>query len=139
MQSFKRMAGKLGSHLGHQHKSDMNDELQHQSLPSPSSSAQYSSGSGGSQFDYRGSISTERTSMSGWSSKRGDSMISVEEEKPAEKPIERVAKRPKGSYRLSDFIVQRTLGTGSFGRVHLGMDSSSVSVHGLTNDRTLLS
>jgi hypothetical protein len=36
------------------------------------------------------------------------------------KPSERVAKRPKGSYRLSDFIVQRTLGTGSFGRVHLG-------------------
>ncbi|TFY59649.1 hypothetical protein EVJ58_g5653 [Rhodofomes roseus] len=27
--------------------------------------------------------------------------------------------RPKGSYRLSDFIMQRTLGTGSFGRVHL--------------------
>ena len=28
--------------------------------------------------------------------------------------------RPKGSYRLADFIIQRTLGTGSFGRVHLG-------------------
>lgn len=28
--------------------------------------------------------------------------------------------KPKGSYRLSDFIIQRTLGTGSFGRVHLG-------------------
>ncbi|KAF9463591.1 kinase-like domain-containing protein [Collybia nuda] len=34
-------------------------------------------------------------------------------------PVERVIKRPKGTYRLSDFIVQRTLGTGSFGRVHL--------------------
>jgi hypothetical protein len=56
-------------------------------------------------------------------------MDGVEEEKPAderEKPIERVAKRPKGSYRLSDFIVQRTLGTGSFGRVHLGIHSSYV-------------
>jgi protein kinase A len=56
-------------------------------------------------------------------------MDGVEEEKPAderEKLIERVAKRPKGSYRLSDFIVQRTLGTGSFGRVHLGMDSPYV-------------
>jgi protein kinase A len=124
MLSIKRMAGKLGSHLSHQ-KSDMKDEL-HQSLPSPSSSAQYSSGSGASQFDYRGSISTERTSASDWSSKRGNSMEGVEEESPdveVEKPIERVPKRPKGSYRLSDFIVQRTLGTGSFGRVHLGMDS----------------
>ena len=26
------------------------------------------------------------------------------------------ARRTKGSYRLSDFIIQRTLGTGSFGR-----------------------
>ncbi|KAG1793742.1 kinase-like domain-containing protein, partial [Suillus subaureus] len=26
---------------------------------------------------------------------------------------------PKASYRLTDFIIQRTLGTGSFGRVHL--------------------
>ena len=56
-------------------------------------------------------------------------MDGVEEEQPAlqkEKPIERVAKRPKGSYRLTDFIIQRTLGTGSFGRVHLGMDCPSV-------------
>ncbi|EKM53625.1 uncharacterized protein PHACADRAFT_98884 [Phanerochaete carnosa HHB-10118-sp] len=28
-------------------------------------------------------------------------------------------RRPTGTYRLSDFIIQRTLGTGSFGRVHL--------------------
>jgi protein kinase A len=123
MLSIKRMAGKLGSHLGHYQKSDMKDDL---SLPSPSSSAHYSSGSGASQFDYRGSISTERTSASGWSSKRGNSMEGVEEENPdveeeLEKPIERLPKKPKGSYRLSDFIVQRTLGTGSFGRVHLGM------------------
>lgn len=33
--------------------------------------------------------------------------------------VQRTVKRPKGQYRLSDFIVQRTLGTGSFGRVHL--------------------
>jgi hypothetical protein len=43
-------------------------------------------------------------------------MDGVEEQKP----VERVIKRPKGTYRLTDFIVQRTLGTGSFGRVHLG-------------------
>jgi hypothetical protein len=29
--------------------------------------------------------------------------------------------RQKGTYRLADFIIQRTLGTGSFGRVHLGL------------------
>ncbi|KZT22477.1 kinase-like protein [Neolentinus lepideus HHB14362 ss-1] len=28
-------------------------------------------------------------------------------------------RRPKGTYRLQDFIIQRTLGMGSFGRVHL--------------------
>ncbi|EIN06589.1 kinase-like protein [Punctularia strigosozonata HHB-11173 SS5] len=27
--------------------------------------------------------------------------------------------KPKGTYRLTDFIIQRTLGCGSFGRVHL--------------------
>lgn len=32
-----------------------------------------------------------------------------------------VSQRPKGRYNLSDFIIHRTLGTGSFGRVHLGM------------------
>lgn len=35
------------------------------------------------------------------------------------------ARRPKAVYRLSDFIIQRTLGTGSFGRVHLGRFSAS--------------
>ena len=31
------------------------------------------------------------------------------------------------SYKLSDFIIQRTLGTGSFGRVHLGMLDCALS------------
>ena len=31
-----------------------------------------------------------------------------------------VSSRPKGHYALSDFFIHRTLGTGSFGRVHLG-------------------
>lgn len=35
-------------------------------------------------------------------------------------------RRSKGSYRLTDFIIQRTLGTGSFGRVHLGEPVSSL-------------
>jgi hypothetical protein len=30
------------------------------------------------------------------------------------------ATRTRGRYKLDDFIIQRTLGTGSFGRVHLG-------------------
>lgn len=33
--------------------------------------------------------------------------------------------RPKGAYRLADFLIQRTLGTGSFGRVHLGASWSA--------------
>lgn len=32
------------------------------------------------------------------------------------RPMSRVT---KGKYQLSDFVIQRTLGTGSFGRVHL--------------------
>lgn len=35
--------------------------------------------------------------------------------------VPQAVNKPKGSYRLEDFIIQRTLGTGSFGRVHLGM------------------
>lgn len=37
------------------------------------------------------------------------------------KPLPRPqVQRPKGTYRLTDFLILRTLGTGSFGRVHLG-------------------
>lgn len=31
--------------------------------------------------------------------------------------------RPMGSYCLMDFHIHRTLGTGTFGRVHLGQSS----------------
>lgn len=41
-------------------------------------------------------------------------------ESEPEPKIVRSVQRQKGSYRLTDFIIQRTLGTGSFGRVHLG-------------------
>jgi hypothetical protein len=59
-------------------------------------------------------------------------IISIARNKAKEEPMEMqveepppVVERPKpgrtkGHYRLTDFIVQRTLGTGSFGRVHLG-------------------
>lgn len=60
---------------------------------------------------HRGSISTQRTSSSEWTQQENNL-----EAKTFSLP--RVS-RPKASYRLSDFIIQRTLGTGSFGRVHL--------------------
>jgi len=39
-----------------------------------------------------------------------------------------VVRKQKGAYRLSDFIIQRTLGTGSFGRVHLGVSSEELTI-----------
>lgn len=57
----------------------------------------------------------------------------MERNKPKEEPMEMLVEDPppvverpkprrtKGHYRLTDFIIQRTLGTGSFGRVHLGV------------------
>ncbi|KAI0067576.1 kinase-like protein [Artomyces pyxidatus] len=62
--------------------------------------------------DHRGSISTQRTSES-----ESSKQVDADEARASEKsPHQR---RPKGTYRLTDFIFQRTLGTGSFGRVHL--------------------
>ena len=60
--------------------------------------------------EHRASISTQRTSLSEWS-KREDSMESTRST---------LQKRPKAPYSIQDFVVHRTLGTGSFGRVHLG-------------------
>ena len=60
--------------------------------------------------EHRASISTQRTSLSEWS-KREDSMEST-------RPI--LQRRPKATYSIQDFVIHRTLGTGSFGRVHLG-------------------
>ncbi|KAG6853513.1 cAMP-dependent protein kinase catalytic subunit [Blastosporella zonata] len=112
------MAGKFGSHLVHHKTIEEESELVHdKQLPLTPISSPYSSGSLESKFDYRASISTARTSVSGWSDKREGSMQSVAEEPKT--ATQRVIKRPKGSYRLTDFIIHRTLGTGSFGRVHL--------------------
>lgn len=44
---------------------------------------------------------------------------SVSTESFGDVPLQRVASRPKATYRLTDFIIHQTLGTGSFGRVHL--------------------
>ena len=35
-------------------------------------------------------------------------------------PLQRESLRPKASYKITDFIIHQTLGTGSSGRVHLG-------------------
>lgn len=37
--------------------------------------------------------------------------------------------RTGGGFKLSDFVIQRTLGTGSFGRVHLGKRPFGLSLH----------
>lgn len=57
---------------------------------------------------HRGSISTTRTSLTESSQDSDEPLM----------PLPRA--RPRASYKLADFIIQRTLGTGSFGRVHLG-------------------
>lgn len=43
----------------------------------------------------------------------------VSQEKKPEEQRQATVRSTKGKYTLSDFIIQRTLGTGSFGRVHL--------------------
>jgi protein kinase A len=109
---IKRMTDRIG-HFGHPKQSSDSSPRGLGSLPyTPSPAIDISIAA-----DYhRGSISTARTSSSEWS-KRGDSF----EAEPLPPPsLPRVSSRPKASYRLSDFMILRTLGTGSFGRVHLG-------------------
>ncbi|KAJ7647818.1 kinase-like domain-containing protein [Roridomyces roridus] len=117
---IRRMADKLGQ-LGHSslHRGDDDVDSLH-SLASPTSSQSAVS----SYHDHRGSISTQATSMSEWSTdKRGfsglESDMEVVEEEMQLPALPQQHNRPRGVYRLSDFIIQRTLGTGSFGRVHL--------------------
>jgi protein kinase A len=103
---IRRMTDKLG-HLAHGHQKT----LQHQQqtvpgLPLPVTTHTH--------LEHRGSISTQRTSES---SKRGES---VDETRPIDECNFPYQRRAKGTYRLADFLFQRTLGTGSFGRVHLG-------------------
>lgn len=68
--------------------------------------------------EHRASISTQRTSLSEWS-KREDSM---------ELTRSALQRRPKAVYSIQDFVIHRTLGTGSFGRVHLGGIAASYRV-----------
>ncbi|TFK87405.1 kinase-like protein [Polyporus arcularius HHB13444] len=89
--------------------------LGHKPADSSSSSSASSYAQSNSTLSYRqrASLSTQRTSMDtdDWVKEQSE-MVPVQAE-------ELQARRTKGSYRLSDFIIQRTLGTGSFGRVHL--------------------
>ncbi|EGO00776.1 hypothetical protein SERLA73DRAFT_178710 [Serpula lacrymans var. lacrymans S7.3] len=104
---IKRMTDKFGQ-LGHsKHSGPI------VLPPSPASSRDGSTTPVSQLGLHRGSMSTERTSLSEWSKRESSAEL------PAPIPLPRVAQRPKGTYRLSDFIIQRTLGTGSFGRVHL--------------------
>lgn len=106
---LKRMTDKLGSHF---HKDPMQP---------PSSPSSLASSSVFSHFDRRPSQTTTRTSMSELSKlEHRDSIDYPELELFPLSAQDHGGPRQKGSYRLEDFIIQRTLGTGSFGRVHLG-------------------
>jgi protein kinase A len=104
---IRRMTDKLG-HLAHGHQKTLQQQQQQQvsGLPLPVTTH--------SHLEHRGSISTQRTSES---SKRGES---VDDTRPIDDSNFPCQRRAKGTYRLADFFFQRTLGTGSFGRVHLG-------------------
>jgi serine/threonine protein kinase len=65
-----------------------------------------------------------------------DYVDDVEEEEPrVQLPV---SQRPKGRYGLTDFIIHRTLGTGSFGRVHLGACLTLRLVSNLVSDCGLI-
>lgn len=112
---IRRMTDKLG-HLTHGHqKSPQLQQQQQQQQPIQSLLLPATTHT---HLEHRGSISTQRTSES---SKRGESVVETCPTIESTFPYQR---RAKGTYRLTDFFFQRTLGTGSFGRVHLGMPSS---------------
>src|ERR1700733_849990 len=106
---IRRMTDKLG-HLAHGHQKTLQQQQQHlqpvPGLPLPVTTHTH--------LEHRGSISTQRTSES---SKRGES---VDDTRPIDESNFPYQRRAKGTYKLADFLFQRTLGTGSFGRVHLG-------------------
>ncbi len=86
--------------------------------PSPVTSG--GSSSGVTRLSRYGSVSTLATSnMADDWDKPGSSVASIDfdEEPRVALPV---SQRPKGHYSLSDFYIHRTLGTVSFGRVHLG-------------------
>ncbi|KAI0001038.1 kinase-like domain-containing protein [Russula vinacea] len=118
---IRRMTDKLG-HLTHGHQKN----LQQQpipGLPFPVTTHTH--------LEHRGSISTQRTSES---SKRGES---VDETRLINESLFPYQRRPKGIYRLSDFIFQRTLGTGSFGRVHLVRSKHNLRFYAIVKSKQI--
>ena len=109
---IRRMASKL--HIGNHRTVDSSDS-------SSAASSSYASPQSVSTLshEHRASISTGRTSLHEWVKETSESMQQSQRPIQADEVALQV-RRSKGSYRLSDFIIQRTLGTGSFGRVHLG-------------------
>ena len=99
------MADRL--HIGHSKStSDLHSQLVNLSISPDKPSVTLSP-----ILEKRGSISTQRTSAS--------DISGAEPDTPLMRAQLRVT-RPKGTYCLADFMIKRTLGTGSFGRVHLG-------------------
>lgn len=102
---------------------------------SPVNSGESSSGiSGTTRLSRYGSISTLATSnaVEGSDWYEDDKMQNASVEESADYDVEvrlPASQRPKGRYSLNDFSMMRTVGTGSFGRVHLGMRSLSMSQH----------
>lgn len=97
-----------------------------QVLHSPSPSLSSTQSTALSSAGPRPSVSTERTSVSEWKGSSNNPAAEKQAEQmdvdsPAEPAVPLQVRRQTGTYRLSDFIIHRTLGTGSFGRVHLGM------------------
>ncbi|KAA1476468.1 kinase-like protein [Dentipellis sp. KUC8613] len=107
------MTGKLGQLApGHQKAQQPPHQPQAQQsapLPATLGAAPYTA-------EFRGSISTQRTSES-------ESSKAAEAADERRRGLEIASlphpRRQKGTYHLTDFFFQRTLGTGSFGRVHL--------------------
>jgi hypothetical protein len=136
---IRRMAGKISAHIHHHHHPQQHQQLHGDEdymgmnldagIPSQGSayaSTGYSDPSMGlsalSSLDHRESISTDRTDTSQAESEGRF----IQAPRFSARP-----QRPKGAYKLNDFNILRTLGTGSFGRVHLGKFRANVSVQPL--------
>jgi protein kinase A len=118
---IKRMADRLGNlQLGHGHQSKSQTYLSSQNAPIHPDAHVVASTSTLS-LEHRASIST---SISEWSkttaaaTESSDALLSMDVDQSSTQARRRT--KPKGTYRLTDFVIQRTLGCGSFGRVHLG-------------------
>ncbi|TEB38119.1 kinase-like protein [Coprinellus micaceus] len=127
---IKRMASKITAHIGGGHHYQ-SPPPQHQhpgktvGLPPPSPAASMHSYSdstsvtrinpGTPVYEHRESISTQRTSTSMETDSSQPVIVPRDPNAPAQARFPgRKTQRPKGTYRLTDFIIQRTLGTGSF-------------------------